>query len=85
MGVGINFVICEKKKVKTRKREREMRSINILIDEKNKCFCCVRFVEVLRILNDDIIVREIVVVVVFVKWFIIVYLMVIVICLRYFI
>lgn len=67
MGVGINFATCEKKKAKTRKREREMRSTNILTDEKNKCFCCVRLAEVSRTPNDDITAREIAAAVAFVK------------------
>lgn len=38
-------------------REREMRGTNILTDEKNKCFCCVRGAEVSHTPNYNITVR----------------------------
>ena len=61
---------CEKKQKKKKrgnKRKREMRGTNILTDEKNKCFCGVRCVEVSHIPNYDLTVGVMAAAVAFVK------------------
>lgn len=48
-------------------RKREMRGTNILTDEKNKCFCCVRGAEVSPTPNYNITVGVMAAAVAFVK------------------
>lgn len=55
------------KRSKKRKKRREMRGTNILTDEKNKCFCCMRRTEVFHTPNYDITVGVMAAAVAFVK------------------
>lgn len=67
MGYILPLVKGSKRREREEKREREMRGTNILTDEKNKCFCCVRRAEVSHIANYDITVGVMAAAVAFVK------------------